>query len=621
MFSTDNALNSIGPITNGAGDLKVGALTLSGVRRVFLTNSAATFTSTGAIGLPADSTADASYVAGAGIWRLRSTNSSLSNPDIIYSPSGTGSSYGAQITSTLDTGTAGTTHYIVGYANNNQFYDYWGYLQIGRNATMLTGGSLTGAGNLYFYGYPSSSWNMDFVLMGNNSAFTGSVTLQRGYLTLYNGSALTAANSVLLNPNAGETAILQPWATYFTNLNIGALASSGAGTPEVLAHYNQTLTINQNTDSTFSGVIASDSGILSVAKSGTGTLALSGANTYSGTTTISTTTNPGGVTRAGIAQNGTTSGPFGKASEAGSIVFGGNFLQYSSANQTDYSPRFSTAASQAYKIDVNGQSVTFATVLSSSGGTLTLADTAGGGKLTLSGANTYTGATTVSSGTLQVDGAIASGAVAVQSGGTLDGAGVIAGPVMVNSGGTLNAGDLSGPGMLTISNALTLNPGSATMMRLNQAAATNDSVSGITMLTCGGTLTVTNLGGTLAAGNSFQLFNAATYAGSFSATNLPALGAGLAWNWLPTNGTLAVISTALPAPKITGFSHLADGWFSLTFSGSPGADYSVYATTNLALPISNWMVLTTGSFNGAPVPFQDTNATKYKARFYEVVLP
>jgi hypothetical protein len=90
---------------------------------------------------------------------------------------------------------------------------------------------------------------------------------------------------------------------------------------------------------------------------------------------------------------------------------------------------------------------------------------------------------------------------------------------------------------------------------------------------------------------------------------------------LPTNGTLAVISTALPAPKITGFSHLADGWFSLTFSGSPGADYSVYATTNLALPISNWMVLTTGSFNGAPVPFQDTNATKYKARFYEVVLP
>ena len=245
----------------------------------------------------------------------------------------------------------------------------------------------------------------------------------------------------------------------------------------------------------------------------------------------------------------------------------------------------------------------------------------GSGTLTLSGANTYTGATTVSSGTLQVDGAIASGAVAVQSGGTLDGAGVIAGPVMVNSGGTLNAGDLSGPGMLTISNALTLNPGSATMMRLNQAAATNDSVSGITMLTCGGTLTVTNLGGTLAAGNSFQLFNAATYAGSFSATNLPALGAGLAWNWLPTNGTLAVISTALPAPKITGFSHLADGWFSLTFSGSPGADYSVYATTNLALPISNWMVLTTGSFNGAPVPFQDTNATKYKARFYEVVLP
>ena len=118
VFSTDNALGTIGAITNGAGDLMVGALTLSDVRRVALTNSAATFTSIGTIGLPAGSTADTDYVAGAGIWRLRSTNSSLGNPDISYSPSGTGSAYGAQISSTLNTGSAGTTRYIVGYANN-----------------------------------------------------------------------------------------------------------------------------------------------------------------------------------------------------------------------------------------------------------------------------------------------------------------------------------------------------------------------------------------------------------------------------------------------------------------------------------------------------------------------
>jgi hypothetical protein len=54
-------------------------------------------------------------------------------------------------------------------------------------------------------------------------------------------------------------------------------------------------------------------------------------------------------------------------------------------------------------------------------------------------------------------------------------------------------------------------------------------------------LSVTNLSGTPAIGNSFQLFTAGSYAGTFAATNLPALGAGLAWNWNPENGTLSVI--------------------------------------------------------------------------------
>jgi autotransporter-associated beta strand protein/YVTN family beta-propeller protein len=439
VFSTDNALGTIGAITNGAGDLMVGALTLSDVRRVGLTNSAATFTSLGTIGLPAGSAVDTSYVAGAGIWRLRSTNSSLSHPDIIYSPSGTGSAYGAQISSALDTGTAGTTHYIVGYANNNEFYDYWGDLQIGRNGTTLTGGSLTGVGNLYFYGYPSSSWNMDFVLMGNDSAFTGSVTLQRGYLTLYNGSALTAANRVLLNPNAGETAILQPWATYFTDLSIGALASSGAGTAEILAHYNQTLTINQDTNSTFSGIIASDNGSLSVTKAGTGTLALSGANTYGGITTIS-------------------------------------------------------------------------------------------------------------AGALQVDGSLGAGAVTVKTGAALTGIGLLSGPVTVQSGAMLAPGD-DGIGTLTVSNTLAL--AGTTVFELSKAgtALASDQVVGLSAVNYGGSLLVTNISDpralALAAGDSFGLFSAASYAGAFASLALPALSGGLNWDTanLNVNGSITVVAS------------------------------------------------------------------------------
>ena len=72
-----------------------------------------------------------------------------------------------------------------------------------------------------------------------------------------------------------------------------------------------------------------------------------------------------------------------------------------------------------------------------------------------------------------------------------------------------------------------------------------DLVQGVTTLTYGGTLTVTNLAGTLASGQAFKLFNATTYSGSFSTFNLPSLGPSLGWNTstLATNGTISVIVT------------------------------------------------------------------------------
>lgn len=60
----------------------------------------------------------------------------------------------------------------------------------------------------------------------------------------------------------------------------------------------------------------------------------------------------------------------------------------------------------------------------------------GGGTLTLSASNTYTGATSISAGALLVNGGLTS-AVTVQANGTLGGSGVITGNVTINSGGTL----------------------------------------------------------------------------------------------------------------------------------------------------------------------------------------
>src|SRR5262249_40960462 len=154
----------------------------------------------------------------------------------------------------------------------------------------------------------------------------------------------------------------------------------------------------------------------------------------------------------------------------------------------------------------------------------------GAGTMVLSNANAYLGATTVSNGTLLVHGTIAAtGAVYVAAEGTLGGSGGIRPPVSVD--GSLSPGP--SVGTLTVSNALTLNSGSSTLMEINRSLSTSDQVRGLTSVTFGGTLTVTNLGGTFANGDTFQLFSASSYSGNFSATNLPPLDPSLKWAWNP----------------------------------------------------------------------------------------
>ena len=179
----------------------------------------------------------------------------------------------------------------------------------------------------------------------------------------------------------------------------------------------------------------------------------------------------------------------------------------------------------------------------------------GNGILELAATNTYTGSTTVNAGALWVNGRTAAGAVMVTNSGTLGGTGSISGPTTISAGGTLSPGTTN-IGTLTISNALTLS-GSA-LLHLNRSAGTGDQVRGVTTVTYGGTLTVTNLAGTFAAADTFTLFNAAVYAGSFTGINLPVLNAGLAWDvsGLSASGAVAVVAFTGVNPPASAPSNL-----------------------------------------------------------------
>jgi hypothetical protein len=92
-----------------------------------------------------------------------------------------------------------------------------------------------------------------------------------------------------------------------------------------------------------------------------------------------------------------------------------------------------------------------------------------------------------------------------------------------------------------------------TIMELNAATGTNDLIRGLTTVTYGGTLSLSNLTGAISASNAFKLFNATTYRGAFAALTPATPGPDLAWNTntLVTDGTLRVVST-VPAPISVG---------------------------------------------------------------------
>ena len=119
-------------------------------------------------------------------------------------------------------------------------------------------------------------------------------------------------------------------------------------------------------------------------------------------------------------------------------------------------------------------------------------------------------------------------------------------------------------------------------------------------LAYGGTLNVIATGSTLAAGDSIPLFSAGSYSGNFTATNLPTLGSGLAWNTsaLNTSGSIAVVSSSVAPPTILPVQTDGAGNLLISVSTVVGHNYILVATTNLNSPIIWTTNSTTGGTGG-----------------------
>jgi outer membrane autotransporter protein len=352
-------------------------------------------------------------------------------------------------------------------------------------------------------------------LSGTNT-YGGTTTVNAGTLqagatnTFSSSSATTVAGVATLDLNN------------FSN-SVGSLAGAGNVTLG-----SGTLTAGGNdSTTTFSGVISGSGGLT---KQGTGTLTLSGTNTYGGPTTVNA-----GTLQAGAANT--------FSSSSYTEVAGGATLDlnnFSNSVGLLIGAGNVTLGSGMLTAGVNNINTSFSGIISGTGGLIKQ----GGGTLTLQGANTYTGGTTINAGSLQlVGGSLAStGALTVNTGGTFDlnGQDQTVG-ALAGSGGTINLGsgtltagddnDTSFAGVIGGSGSLTkAGTGTLTLSGTNTytgmtavdagTLALNGSVDGNATVAAGATIMGSgtvggNLGvaGTIAPGNSIGTF---TVGGNYS---------------------------------------------------------------------------------------------------------
>lgn len=320
-------------------------------------------------------------------------------------------------------------------------------------------------------------------------SLTGSCTIdtQTTNLTLSNTAVISGAGSLTkigsgiltlqaVNTYTGGSTISAGTLNILADSGLGGSAgtlSIGSATLQAAATFSSARTITltgaaiidtQANTLTLSGPIGGSGA--TVTKIGTGTLILTGTNTFSNIMTIN----------AGTVEANSTSLP-GNIVDNAALIF----------NQT-------TAG-------------TYAGVLTGSG-TMTKQGTA---QLSMTGdSSAFTGAITVTAGDLNVDGKLGGSLLTISPGGTLSGTGTVSN--VTNNGGTISPGD--GIGTLKLTGNLILNGSSVLYNQIEPGSTDLLAVTGTATL--GGTVTVAPTTGFYGVQESFTILTGSSVSGTFS---------------------------------------------------------------------------------------------------------
>ena len=322
-------------------------------------------------------------------------------------------------------------------------------------------------------------------LSGNNS-YTGGTVVENGTLQAGSTTALGNGNLTVGDTNTVTSATLD---LNGFSLSVGALNGNTNGTitnNNSAANNPATLTVSGGGE--FDGLVQNGSTNTTALTTTGNTLTLTNANTYSGGTTIN-----GGATVQATNSSAGTSSSIG----IGTLTFNGGTLQEQAGVGALSFNNAVTVNTTGGTFDANGNTLTWTGVIADSGvgpGALTVNDTAGGGTLVLSAANTYSGGTTLSGGTLQVGIGTAYKTPGDPTSGIASSA--IGTGTLTLDGGTLQAG-----GSFTVANAAQINTTGGTIDANGNSFTYsgaigngNGTTGGLTIISSvgGGTVTLTN---------------------------------------------------------------------------------------------------------------------------------